>query len=209
MSTSINRPYPPAHLTDQFGPSVFEPSSEILQWMSETIIKPGSILYTADHDHLIDANIGVLLTNIPHRNKGRTVLATAEIFFSRDNAWQKGRQEYQIEQWFGSIPDFIITIYAPWAAKAEDANWCAVVEHELCHCGQKLDKFGFPKFGEDGRPKYAIVGHPVEEFPLVVKKYGLGAVSPEVAELVAAANSKPLISGASVASACGTCLRLV
>ncbi|MBY3621096.1 hypothetical protein M2444_004770 [Paenibacillus sp. PastF-3] len=50
----------------------------------------------------------------------------------------------------------------------------ALVTHELCHYLVPTDKHGSPKLNKnDKRPVLQICGHDIEEFQLVVKKYGL------------------------------------
>jgi len=85
----------------------------------------------------------------------------------------------------------------------DDPSFCALVEHELYHCGQKLDVHGMPKFGQDGMPQFAIRGHDVEEFVGVVARYGADAAG--VSEMVEAAKHRPSVGLASIAGACGTC----
>jgi hypothetical protein len=106
-------------------------------------------------------------------------------------AWAKSRAELQLRQWFGSIPDFLITIDATYAASCGDVEFCSFVEHQLYHCGQERDLFGAPKFTKYGRPVFAMRGHDVEEFVGIVRRYGVGAAAGYVRE------------------ACGTCLKQV
>ncbi|WP_054948959.1 putative metallopeptidase [Numidum massiliense] len=49
----------------------------------------------------------------------------------------------------------------------------ALVYHELCHFEEMTDAMGNPKEDENKRPMYKTVGHDVEEFSAVVRKYGL------------------------------------
>ena len=102
------------------------------------------------------------------------------------------------------MPAFIITLDASYCAQCSDADWCALVEHELYHITQALDDFGAPRFGKDGKPKLRIRGHDVEEFVGVVKRYG---PSVEVKRLVDAANAGPELRLGNIAHACGTCLK--
>ena len=124
--------------------------------------------------------------------------------------WSKARQEQQITEWFGEMPDFLITLDANYAAQCDDVTFCAVVEHELYHCGQALNEFGAPKFNQTtGLPVYAIKGHDVEEFVGVVRRYGVGAAAGQTRALVEAANSAPEIGKAKVSGACGSCKALI
>ena len=113
----------------------------------------------------------------------------------------------QIQEWFGDVPDFLITFHAGAAASMDDPSFCALVEHELYHCAQKLDDYGMPKFSQDGSPSFCIRGHDVEEFVGVVARYGADAAG--VSAMVDAANAGPTIGRASIAGVCGTCLRAV
>lgn len=107
--------------------------------------------------------------------------------------------------WFGRVPSFLITLDAAYCANCTDAEFCALIEHELYHVSHALDKHGAPAFTMEGRPKLKIRGHDVEEFVGVVRRYGAGDGA--TAQLVAAANGKAEVSSASIASVCGTCLR--
>lgn len=44
--------------------------------------------------------------------------------------WSRARAE-QVMEWFGQIPDFIITLAASYCAQCGDAKLMALVEHEL------------------------------------------------------------------------------
>jgi hypothetical protein len=198
------RPVPPAELLN--GPERFEPAPALRDWIFDTFIAEDGELANQDHAHLAEAEIGVLWTNVDNSRNMRTVIGQCELMPPMAmGKWQRARAIQQIEDWFGDVPDFLITISAPAAATMDDASFCALIEHELYHAGQKRDQYGAPKFTEDGRPSFAIRGHDVQEFIGVVARYG--AVDPEVAAFVAAANRAPLIGGASISSACGTCLR--
>ena len=107
-------------------------------------------------------------------------------------------------QWFGHIPDYLITLAADYCATCSDADFARLVEHELMHIGQAVDEFGVPRFTKDGMPKVFLRGHDVEEFIGVVKRYG---ASPQVKLLVEAASAAPELSCDAIARGCGTCLR--
>jgi hypothetical protein len=124
----------------------------------------------------------------------------------RDSGWQRGRKEQQFQEWFGRIPEFLITLDADYARQASDLEWCALVEHELYHIGQRTDDYGQPAFSKDGRPKLGIRGHDVEEFVGIVRRYGVGGAAGDTATLVEAANRAPEVGSVSIAHACGTCI---
>lgn len=73
----------------------------------------------------------------------------------------------------GADPDFIIRIDAPWWAVATPMEREILVYHELSHIAHAEDKDGEPKYNDDtGRPVYCIVGHDIEEFSNVARRYG-------------------------------------
>ncbi|WP_375178196.1 putative metallopeptidase [Sphingobium yanoikuyae] len=203
------RPYPPEDLATFSEIEMadrFMPAPEVLDWLRDTFLDEGSELFNVDHQHLRDAKLGVLWTNCDNSRAMRSVIGQAELMPPMAmGKWQRARAIQQVEEWFGDMPDFLITFSAPAAHGMDDASFCALVEHELYHCAQKMDQYGMPKFKEDGTPSFAIRGHDVEEFVGVVARYG--AIDPGVAAMVSVANHKPLIGAASIAGACGTCLR--
>jgi hypothetical protein len=90
-----------------------------------------------------------------------------------------------------------------YALNCSDAEFCALIEHELYHIGHMKDAFGQPAFTRDGLPKIGMRGHDVEEFTGVVRRYG---ASEDVAKMVKAAQSTPEVAKLNIATACGTCL---
>jgi hypothetical protein len=208
------RPQPPAELTRHpyhHEPPLFVPAPEVIAWARACFIGEGATLRNPDHDHLEPARLGALWTNARAKRQMREIVGTCETATPRGMPWVKARQLAQLHAWFGeTLPDFMLTFSAPYATEAEDADWCALVEHELYHAAQSRDRFGGPKFNRrTGRPVYAIRGHDVEEFVGVVRRYGAGAGAGATAELVAAAGRPPEVGAARVAAICGTCLRAV
>lgn len=183
----------------------FAPAPELDVFARSTFIDDACPLHNPEHYHLRQARIGWLWTNVPNRRGGRAVLGTAEIPSAKGGKWAIARQEWQLRQWFGALPDFVITLSAAYCLEvADDAQFCALVEHELLHCGQARDQFGAPKFSKDtGRPIFAIRGHDVEEFTSIVRRYGADAAG--VREFVDAARATPMLAASAIASACGTC----
>ena len=195
------RPAPPPAVCE-VAPELFVPTPELATFARETFLVPGAPLHNPDHLHLEHARIGYLWTNVPNRRSMRWVLGTAEIPQTMGGAWKRGRAEQQLREWFGWEPDFLITLFAPELAKASDRSFCAVLEHELYHCAHATTDTGAPRFHDDGSPIYGILGHDVEEFVGVVRRYGRTAA---VASLVEAALAAPAVGDMDLAGACGTC----
>jgi hypothetical protein len=193
------RPAPPEQLDR------FLPAPELLAWVEQTILASGGALHNPDHAHLVDADLAFLWAPAASEKAGRTVLGQAEQVIFRAGGWQKARQELQTIEWFGRVPAFRITLAADYCLACSDAEFCALVEHELYHIGHAPDPHGAPALDKLGRPKLRIVGHDVEEFVGVVARYGPSA---DVRRLAAAAGATPGVPRLDLARACGCCLKV-
>ncbi|WEX10300.1 putative metallopeptidase [Chelativorans sp. AA-79] len=200
------RPRPPESLLETVGEPLFVPAPEIIEWARASFIEEGAPLYNEEHAHLNFASIGALWTNVGNSRQGRTIVGQCELGQPRAmmGKWPKARAEMQLLGWFGEIPDFVLTFDAHYSEQCSDAEWAALCEHELLHAGQEKDKFGAPKFRQDGRPAFAIRPHDVQEFTSIVRRYGADAA--HVREFVDAANAGPEIANVRIAQACGTCM---
>lgn len=201
----FGRPVPPPEFTDPLN-NRYLPAPEVLKWARSTILTEGGALYNEDHAHLEYVDVQFLWAPAGFVKAGRTVLGQCEEVTFRCGPWQKGRQQQQMADWFGMVPDFLITLDASYCLTCSDAEFCALVEHELYHLGQELDEFGSPAFNKYGLPKLMIKGHDVEEFVGVVRRYGVGHPDGTLAQLVSAANNAPEVAKINIARACGTCL---
>jgi hypothetical protein len=202
------RPFPPELLIEEYvGIDYFVPAPELDLWVRNTFLRSSSPLFNEEHLHLLAAHIGYLWTNVPNVSKMRGVAGMAEYPFFRGSPWQKNRAIMQMQEWFGEVPNFVITLSAGYSIEASDTDFCALVEHELYHCAQKLDEFDQPLFNPATElPIFCMREHDVTEFVGVVRRYGIGAVANGRA-FVAAANSEPEIEPADIAQMCGNCLR--
>lgn len=209
LSALALRPFPPSTILEREElDDALIPAPEVEKWIRAVFLDPSSPLFNPDHEHLTDASIGVLWTNAANTRNMKAIAGTAEVPRppTTGGKWGRVAYEQQLREWFGEIPDFKITLYAPYLAAVNDITFCAITEHELYHCGQALDANGFPAFHRDsGLPKFAILGHCVEEFVGIVRRYGAGAAAGETAALVAAGAQPPEIGVSSVASVCGNC----
>jgi len=203
----MDRPHPPVSLLDLSDLSDFGirliPAPEVWEWLQAEILADTGSIHNEDHAHLIDADIRVMWASAAFTKKGRTVVGQAEQVALRAGGWQKARMEQQMLDWFGEVPAYIITLAADYCAQCSDADFCALVEHELYHIAQATDQYGAPKFTQEGLPKLEMHGHDVEEFVGVVRRYG---ASPQVQELVDAANTPAEVGKLNISRACGTCL---
>jgi hypothetical protein len=191
-------------MIDRF--NYFKPADGVAEWVEAKLIAEGGELSNPDHAHLVGADIAYLWASNGFTKRARTVIGQCEEVVFRCGGWQKGRQEQQMIEWFGNLPDYLITLDAEYCAKCSDVEFCALIEHELYHIGQEKDEFGAPKFTRDGLPKLQIKGHDVEEFIGVVRRYGAGHEEGQLARLIAAGNQKPEVASIDIARACGTCL---
>lgn len=201
----LSRPMPPASMFENMGATVFVPAPDLRTWAIDTFIDEEATLLNEEHAHLRHASLGFLWTTVANARAGHRIVGQCEIMPPMAmGKWAKARAEQQIEEWFGYVPDFMITLDASYAAQADDTEFCSLVEHELLHAGQEMGPFG-PKFRKSGKPAFAIRGHDLEEFVSIVRRYGVGAAAGAAREFVAAANRPPEVGAVQVSQACGTC----
>lgn len=202
----IGRPLPPASFAEVAFSIRFAPAPELAEWVRETILEETGPLFNPAHAHLRGASIGWLWASDGYMRQGRRVLGLTERVQIMGNPWAKARALGQLSAWFGEVPEFLITLDGFHCGTCSDADFCALVEHELHHIAHEADEFGAPKFTKEGAPKLALRGHDVEEFVDVVRRYGVGDLDGGVARLVMAAAGGPTVAPAKIAHACGTCL---
>lgn len=161
----MNRPLPPALLLNPHDPKSYIsiiPANGVHDWLQHHILSDDGDLYNPDHQHLHEADLCFLWASNAFEKKGRSVLGQAEEVAMRAGGWQKARMEQQMYEWFGRVPQFIITLAADYCSQCSDLEFCALIEHELYHICQATDEFGAPKFTQEGLPKLKLRGHDVE-----------------------------------------------
>lgn len=206
----FSRPMPPkemAHIGMGLAAQAFVPAPELHDWIRAAYLDEAGPLHDHDHDHLREASIGCLWTNVENSRALRRIVAMAEMpeRANRAGKWARARAYQQLCEWFDHAPDFLLTFDAVYGAEIDDASFCALVDHELRHCAQDVDEFGQPKFSRStGQPIFTIRGHDVEEFVGVVRRFGAPAAG--VQSMVEAAAKRPEIAAGKIAQACGTCM---
>lgn len=193
------------------GAALFAPAPELAGFIRQTFIEQGAPFWREEYAHLAEARIGVLWTNVERVKDGLRTLGMARLVRASGDRWSNGRVLQQSVEWFGDwwadaddpLPHFEITLYAPYVALASYPTACALIAHELRHCGQKSDRWGEPAFDENGDPIYAMVGHDVEQFVSVVEDFGIEAAGQAGVRFVEAAKKKPRFGASEVAGICG------
>ncbi len=174
------RPFPPQELIDKADEEEairLAPAPDLMNWVIANFLTIGGPLHNPDHDHiaeLIHDNeefLAFAWASSACMAKKRMVLGQCEKVLFNQGGWKKARQEQQMRDWFGYVPVYLITIDASYCDQATDRDFCALIEHELCHIGVERDEDGDPIISEmTGLPKHYLAGHDVEEFVGVVKR---------------------------------------
>lgn len=200
------RPMPPEFVeVNGNDPQVYQfaPAPEIYDWLHQTILNKDHALYNEEHDHLIEhTGLAFLWAEGSFEKRGRVVLGQCELVSFKVSGWQKYRQESQMTQWFGQVPKALITLAADYCRNCSDAEFCALVEHEMYHLAQRQGMYG-PCFDQDGNASLVMRSHDVEEFYGVVRRYG---ATGDVQRMVDIVNEGAEVSRANIAHACGTCM---
>jgi len=195
----------PASLLDR--PDRFEPSQTFRDWAFDTFITDSkSPLYNREHDHLAEARIGFLLTTVENVSGGVQILGQCQLGMPNGKKWSAGRQIQQLEEWFGFVPDFLITLDAVWMSTASPFQVCALVEHELLHANFKKDEYGDAKRNHDDEFTWEIRPHDAEVFTTEIRRYG--AWKPNLEDLKTAFASEPQFGNISLGGVCGCGKRL-
>ena len=199
----MDRPLPPPHL-HEIGFSI-EPALDVVAWARAMFIDEGAALCNPDHEHLRRVDLAVVWTNVEYEDGLLPVVGMAEIVSVNGKPWARAERTDHLCLMHGNIPQARIWLSAPYWAEASDASACALFEHELYHYAHKKNKEGEPVFDDEGRPVLTKRTHDVSEFIEVVRRYGVGAVHPNVQLLVEAAQGEPLFAAEQIEAACGTC----
>lgn len=134
-----------------------------------------------------EARVEFLMRSHPEVKAGRAVLGT--VFVPDVTGRLRDVFQWLLEDKFGGgdqpAVDFLIMIDADYWLDSDDRVREILIYHELCHIQPAFDKFGSQRFDRaTGLPVLCLVGHDVEEFSAVVRKYG--GYSQDIRNFVAA-----------------------
>ncbi|EMP7264764.1 putative metallopeptidase [Acinetobacter baumannii] len=207
------RPFPPTDFMDQAEEEEalrLIPAPDLKQWVVANFLTLGGPLHNPDHDHIAEMlhdNEGFLAfawASSAYTRAKRMVLGQCEKVMFQQGGWKKARQEQQMRDWFGFVPVYLITIDASFCEKANDSEFCALLEHELYHIGVERDSYGEIIYSDHtGLPKHYLAGHDVEEFIGVVKRWG---ANENVKRLIEVAKNPPFVSDLDISKCCGNCV---
>ena len=207
------RPFPPTELIDQAEEEDairLAPAQELLAWVKDNYLTMGGQLHNPDHDHiaeLIHDNeefLAFAWASSAAMAKKRMVLGQCEKVMFNQGGWKKARQEQQMRDWFGFVPQYLITIDAAFCEQTSDREFCRLIEHELYHIGVERDEDGEIIYSDmTGLPKHYLAGHDVEVFFGEIRQHGIDS---SVQRLLDIAKNAPFVSETNIAACCGNCV---
>ena len=207
------RPFPPTDLIDQAEEEDairLAPAQELLAWVKDKYLTIGGQLHNPDHDHiaeLIHDNeefLAFAWASSAAMAKKRMVLGQCEKVMFNQGGWKKARQEQQMRDWFGFVPQYLITIDAAFCEQTSDREFCRLIEHELYHIGVERDEDGEIIYSDmTGLPKHYLAGHDVEVFFGEIRQHGIDS---SVQRLLDIAKNAPFVSETNIAACCGNCV---
>ena len=201
-------PSPPEHMLDTHDKKIyFEPAPEMTAWILATFVSKDGPLTHKVHKHLVYAPPAVLWTNVPNSRGGNKIAGTASMpANAKGDPWAMAQRKRQLLDWFGKVPEFLITLHAPLWDLSDYRRRLAVTEHEMLHCGHRKDDFGCFRYSrETGKPIFFLKGHDVEVFVHEGERYGVGASSGASMQLFEAWKRAPSVTDAQISEVCGTC----
>ncbi|ARD29542.1 hypothetical protein OTEC02_12585 [Acinetobacter lactucae] len=207
------RPFPPTDFIDQAEEEEairLIPAPDLKKWVVANFLTLGGHLHNPDHDHIAELLhdneefLAFAWASSAYTRAKRMVLGQCEKVMFQQGGWKKARQEQQMRDWFGFVPTYLITIDATFCDKANDSEFCALLEHELYHIGVERDGDGEIIYSDHtGLPKHYLAGHDVEEFIGVVKRWG---ANENVKRLIEVAKNPPFVSDLDISKCCGNCV---
>lgn len=207
------RPFPPTELMDQAEEEDairLAPAQELLAWVKANYLTMGGQLHNPDHDHIAELLhdneefLAFAWASSAAMAKKRMVLGQCEKVMFNQGGWKKARQEQQMRDWFGFVPQYLITIDAAFCEQTSDREFCRLIEHELYHIGVERDEDGEIIYSDmTGLPKHYLAGHDVEVFFGEIRQHGIDS---SVQRLLDIAKNAPFVSETNIAACCGNCV---
>ncbi|WP_180128187.1 MULTISPECIES: putative metallopeptidase [unclassified Acinetobacter] len=207
------RPFPPTDLIDQAGEEDairLAPAPDLKAWVMQNWLTLGSDLHNPDHDHIAELIhdseefLAFAWASSAAMAKKRMVLGQCEKVMFNQGGWKKARQEQQMRDWFGFVPQYLITIDAAFCEQTSDREFCRLIEHELYHIGVERDEDGEIIYSDvTGLPKHYLAGHDVEVFFGEIRQHGIDS---SVQRLLNIAKNAPFVSETNIAACCGNCV---
>lgn len=207
------RPFPPTELIDQAEEEDairLAPAQELLAWVKANYLTIGGQLHNPDHDHIAELLhdneefLAFAWASSAAMAKKRMVLGQCEKVMFNQGGWKKARQEQQMRDWFGFVPQYLITIDAAFCEQTSDREFCRLIEHELYHIGVERDEDGEIIYSDvTGLPKHYLAGHDVEVFFGEIRQHGIDS---SVQRLLEIAKNAPFVSETNIAACCGNCV---
>lgn len=186
------------------------PAPELKEWVVKNWLTIGGELHNPDHDHIAELLhdneefLAFAWASSAAVAKKRMVLGQCEKVMFNQGGWKKARQEQQMRDWFGFVPQYLITIDATYCEQANDRDFCRLIEHELYHIGVERDEDGEVIYSDHtGLPKHYLAGHDVEVFFGEIRQHG---VDSSVQRLLEIAKNAPFASETNIAACCGNCV---
>ena len=207
------RPFPPTEFMDQAEEEDairLAPAQELLAWVKDNYLTIGGQLHNPDHDHIAELLhdneefLAFAWASSAAMAKKRMVLGQCEKVMFNQGGWKKARQEQQMRDWFGFVPQYLITIDAAFCEQTSDREFCRLIEHELYHIGVERDEDGEIIYSDvTGLPKHYLAGHDVEVFFGEIRQHGIDS---SVQRLLEIAKNAPFVSETNIAACCGNCV---
>lgn len=207
------RPFPPTDLIDQAEEEDairLAPAPDLKAWVKDNYLTMGGQLHNPDHDHIAELLhdneefLAFAWASSAAMAKKRMVLGQCEKVMFNQGGWKKARQEQQMRDWFGFVPQYLITIDAAFCEQTSDREFCRLIEHELYHIGVERDEDGEIIYSDmTGLPKHYLAGHDVEVFFGEIRQHGIDS---SVQRLLDIAKKAPFVSETNIAACCGNCV---
>lgn len=125
-----------------------------------------------EHRHLLEGEptVAFLMRGFPKLEAGQQVLGS--VHMPQVQGKLRDVFDWLLAAALGCTPDFLVILDAGYWEYVDDRRREILMFHEMSHCIHKEDQYGEPRFTREGVPVWGLVGHDVEEFTAVVRRYG-------------------------------------